>query len=185
MKHLRTAAAIAAASVVLLALAGPASAAPAEIEHWTEHNEWLHETPSDFCPGIGFDVLEVEDASGTARTVERRGETYWATTVRSETSWTNMETGKSFTSVFQGQDKDLWALTNDDDTLSLKILIAGPTQYYDADGNKLFKDVGRQFISVVIDSEGNWIEDTVSFDMKGNFETMGRDFCADLVEFTS
>ena len=185
MKHTRAVAAIAAASAALLAIGAPASAAPPEIDHWTEHIEHIeqqeHPTPP-WCPDVPFDVLYVEDSSGTFRGVMRQGEFYGASTFRGEASWTNTETGKSFSLVQQGQDKDQKVTDNGDGTWTIEILFVGPTQYYDDDGRKLFKDVGRTFLTIVVDENGDFVEE-LEFDARGRFETMDRDFCADVVEF--
>lgn len=185
MKRTRAVAAIAAASAVLLALATPASAAPPEIDHWTDHVEHIEQefhTDPPWCPDVPFDVLYVEDAHGTFRGVERRGEFYGASTLRVESSWTNTENDMTFRSVWQGQDKDMKVTSNDDGTTTIEILFVGPTQYYDNDGDKLFKDVGRTFVTIRVDEKGDFIEE-LDFDPRGRFETMDRDFCADVIEF--
>ena len=185
MKHTRAVAAIAAASAVLLALASPATAAPAEIDHWTDHVEHIeqeaHTTPP-WCPDVPFDVLYVEDAGGNFRGVERRGEFYGASTMHVEGTWTNTETGKSFSFVQRGLDKDQKVTDNGDGTKTIDILFVGPTQYYDDGGAKLFKDVGRIFLSIKVDANGDFIE-RLSYDDRGLFQTMDRDFCADVMTY--
>lgn len=186
MLHTRATAAAAAASIILLAIASPASAAPAVVDHWSEHIEHIEQiehAADGWCPDIPYLVQFVEDASGTFRGVERRGEFYGASTLRVETSFTNIENGKSFSSVWQGQDKDQVVTTNEDGTRTIEILFVGPTQYYDSDGNKLFKDVGRTFLTILVDAEGQFIEQ-LSVDGKGRFETADRDFCADVLAYT-
>lgn len=191
MKHTRSAALVAAVSAGLLALAAtPASAAPAEIDHWTftdshieqeEHDDFcLDENGDDLIP---YDVLFQEESHGNFRGVVRNGVFYGASTVHVEQSWTNVENGKTFSSVWQGQDKDQLVTPNPDGTTTLTILFTGPTQYYDADGNKVFKDVGRTFSTILLDADGEFKE-FIGFDSKGSFDTMDRDFCADLLEFT-
>jgi hypothetical protein len=88
----------------------------------------------------------------------------------------------TFRSVWQGQDKDMKVTSNDDGSTTIEILFVGPTQYYDNDGDKLFKDVGRTFVTIRVDEKGDFIEE-LDFDPRGRFETMDRDFCADVVEF--
>ena len=166
---MRAVAVIAAASAVLLALATPASAAPPEIDHWTDHVEHIEQefhTDPPWCPDVPFLVLYEEDAHGTFRGVERRGVFYGASTIRVEASWTNTENGKSFGFVWQGQDKDQTVTDNGDGTTTLEILFVGPTQYYDNDGNKLFKDVGRTFFTIVVDENGDFVEE-LDFDVEG------------------
>ena len=185
MKHTRAAAAAAAASAVLLAIGAPASAAPPLIEHWTDHVEHIEqEVAEDWCPEVGYPVLHIADASGTSREIERRGELYWASTLRVEESWTNVENGRTFSFVFHGQDKDMEVTTNEDGTTQLRVLFVGVTQYYDSDGNRLFKNVGRTFLDVLVDAQGEWIEESIVEDAKGRFDTADRNFCADILEFT-
>ena len=193
MKHTRAVAAIAAASAVLLALAAPASAAPPEIDHWTEHSEHIEQVEhaaDDWCPDIPFDVLYVDDSYGTFRGMVRGGKFIGATTIHSESAWINVETGKQFSRVWQGQEKDLKVVDNGDGTITLTGLFTGPTKYYDDDGNQVFKDVGRTFNTVILDEAGTpaYPDDDVfvefiSSEAKGSFDTMDRDFCADLMHF--
>jgi hypothetical protein len=193
MKHTRAVAAIAAASAVLLALATPASAAPPEIDHWTDHIEHIEQVEhaaDNWCPDIPFDVRYVEDAHGTFRGMVRGDKFYGATTIRSESAWINVDTGKRFSRVWQGQDKDLKVVDNGDGTITLTILFTGPTKYYDNDGNRVFMDVGRTFNTIVIDEAGtpgfpddDFFVEFVGSESKGSFDTMDRDFCADLMDF--
>ena len=188
MKHTRAMAAVAAASTALLWAAAPAVAAPPVIDHWTEHIDQIEQ---DAIPGwcvdeegnpiVPFPVRYVEDAHGTFREVVRRGETYGASTVHTEGSWTNTTNGKSFSFVHNGADKDQLVTTNPDGTRTLDILVTGPTQYYSPDGERLFKDVGRTFVTLVIDANGN-VLDAFDADLKGRYDTLDRDFCADIVE---
>ena len=188
MKHMRAAAtAAAAASVVLLAVGAPASAGQPIIDHWSEHIEHIEQiehAADNWCPDIPYDVLYVEDAHGTFREVMRRGEVYGASTVWIEGAWINEANGKSLSFVQHGQDKDQKVTTNEDGTRTIEVLLSGPTQYYDTDGNKVFKDVGRNFFTIIVDAEGEFLE-FLGGDARGNFGTEGRDFCADLLIYTS
>ena len=192
MKHTRAAAAIAALSGTLLVIGTTsATAAPAEIDHWTFSDSHIEqEEHDDFClDGEGneivpFDVLFEEESHGNFRGVMRNGVFYGQSTLHVELTWTNMETGKSFSSVWQGIDKDQQVVHNEDGTTTVTILFTGPTKYYGSDGELLFKDVGRTFSTIILDESGEF-QEFVSGDSKGRFETAGRDFCADLIEFTS
>ena len=192
MKHTRTAAAIAAVSAALLFLAAaPASAGPPEIDHWTsteshieqdahEEEGWCEdEDGNDLLP---FDVLWTENAHGTFRGLMRNGVFYGQSSLHVEQTWTNVDNDKTLTAVYQGVDKDQVVLPQDDGTTILTILHTGPTQYYADDGSKLFKDVGRTFLTIRVDENFDFLE-VFEDDSKGHFETMDRDFCADLMEF--
>ena len=188
MKHTHAAAAIAAASVALLWVAAPAAAGPPVIDHWTEHIDQIEQDEiEDWCVDeegnalVPFPVRYVEDSFGTYREVMRRGETYGASSVHTTASWTNTTNGKSFSLVHNGVDKDQFVTTNPDGTRTLDILVSGPTQYYGPDGEKLFKDVGRTFVTIVLDENGDFIE-AYDADLKGRYDTLDRDFCADIVE---
>jgi len=192
MKHTRTAAVIAGLSAGLLGLsATPATAAPAEIDHWTfsdSHIEQVFHELDGWCEDengedlIPFDVLWTENSHGNFRGVMRNGVFYGQSTVHVEQTWTNVENDKTFTSVWQGVDKDQVVVPQDDGTFIVTVLYTGPTQFYDSDGNKLFKDVGRTFSTIHLDANHDFIE-FIDGDSKGHFETMDRDFCADLMEF--
>jgi len=191
MKHMRAAASIAALSAALLVLGTTsASAAPPEIDHWTftdshveqdEHDDFcLDEEGNEIVP---FDVLFEENSHGNFRGMMRGGVFYGASTVHIELSWTNLDTGRSFSSVWQGQDKDLEVVANEDGTFTVTALFTGPTKYY-SDGELVFTDVGRTFATIIRDEDGEFVE-LLDADSKGRFATEGRDFCADLIEFTS
>ena len=188
MKHARAVATFAAASAVLLALAAPAAAAPPDIEHWTDRIDQIEQEEIEgWCVDeegdamVPFPVRYVEDSWGTFRGVMRRGEFYGASSVHVEASWTNTTNGKSFSFVHNGQDKDQFVTTNPDGTVTIDILTTGPTQYYGPDGERLFKDVGRTFVTIVLDENGDFIE-AYDADLKGRYDTMNRDFCADILE---
>ena len=195
MKHTRAVATFAAASALLLGIAAPASAGPPIIEQWTDHVDQIEQ---DEIPGwcvdedgnsiVPFDVRYVEDSYGTFRGVTRGGKFYNASTVHIEGSWINTETGKSFGFVRQGQDKDLRIVDNGDGTITVTVAITGPTQYYDDDGNKLFKNVGRSVNTVIWDEAGTpgMPDDDVFVEFVSSESTgqvTNRDFCADVLEF--
>ena len=192
MKNTRAAAIVAALSAALLTLgATSASAAPPEIDHWTFDDSHVEqEAHDDFCLDeegneiVPFDVLFEEHSHGNFRGMERNGVFYGASTVHIEQSWTNLETGMSFSSVWQGQDKDLHVMANEDGTFTVEVLFTGPTKYYDSEGDLLFTDVGRTFSTFLLDENGEFL-DFLGGDSRGRFETMDRDFCADLIEFTT
>lgn len=192
MNRLSFAAGIAAASALLLVPA-PALAAPPTIEHWTDHVEHIEqvEHAPDWCPDVPFDVLYVEDASGTFRFVRHGdGNHYGASSVEVRATWTNVETGESFGFVRRGSDKDLHVTDNGDDTITIDISNTGVTTYYDDEGTRLFKDAGRQTAQIVIDINGtpenpddDEFVEFIPGDLNGRWDTDGRDFCADVMEF--
>lgn len=192
MNRTSIAAGIAAASALLLVPA-PALAAPPTIEHWTDHIEHIEqvEHAPDWCPDVPFDVLYVEDARGTFRFVRHGdGNYYGASSLEVRASWTNVETGESFGFVRRGSDKDLHITDNGDDTITIDVSSTGVTTYYDDEGSRLFKDAGRQTGQVVIDINGtpenpddDEFVEFIPGDLNGRWDTDGRDFCADVMEF--
>ena len=193
MNRISIAAGLAAASIVLLAVAAPAVAAPPIVDHWTDHQEHIEqvEHAPDWCPDVPFDVLYVEDANGTFRFVRHGdGNYYGASSVEVRGSWTNVETGESFTFVRRGSDKDVHVTDNGDGTITIDVANTGVTTYYDDEGARLFKAVGRATGQIVIDINGtpeNPDDDEflefIPGDLHGRWDTEGRDFCADVMEF--
>lgn len=201
MKHTPLAAGVAALALLGLAVPAPAFAARPVVDHWTDHTDHIEqEAHDDWCPPeiVPFDVRYIEDAWGTFRFLQHGdGLYYGGTSLKVEGSWTNVENGKTFSFVRSGADKDLKVTDNDlndnpddDGTITITGVSTGPTTYYDDSGKRLFVDTGRNFYTVVIDINGTPSnpddDDFVEFlgaDLKGNFQTENRDFCADIVEF--
>ena len=190
----RTTIAAGIAAISALALFAPASAfaAPPIIDHWSDHIEVIEQDEiPDWCPDVPFDVLYTEDSHGTFRFVQRGDDNYYGgATFTSNFSWTNVETGKTFSGTRHGSDHDLLVTDNGDGTVTIDVHSTGATTYYDDDGNRLFIDAGRQTGTIVIDTNGTPGDPSddqfVAFlggDLTGHFETADRDFCADVMEF--
>ncbi len=185
---------LAAAAALSLAVAAPASAARPYLEHWSDHIEHIEQVEhDDWCTRdvVPFDVLYTEDAWGTFRFQQRGdGLYYGGSTFTSKFSWTNVETGATLSGISHGVDKDLHVTDNGDGKITIEVLHTGPTTYYDDNGDRLFIDTGRNFFSIVIDTNGtpsnpddDRFVEFLGADVKGHFETENRDFCADIVEF--
>lgn len=186
----------AAAAAVVMALAVPASAAPAVlVEHFTEHEEFLAQeefsTPEEeWCPQVDFPVWVVQDTSGTFRLLSHGDSPlHGASTFRSEGTFTNLENDQTFSFTSSGQDKDVRVTDLGGGLLSIEAQSTFRTTYYGPDGEKLFLDAGRVTFTLVIDTKGTPSDEDdveVSFEFggaTGHFQTAGRDFCADLIEF--
>jgi hypothetical protein len=195
MKRLLTISAAASAAVVM-ALAMPASAAPAVlVEHFAEHEEFLAQerfsTPEEeWCPQIDFPVWVVQDTSGTFRLLSHGDSPlYGAGTFTSEGTFTNLENDLTFSFTSSGQDKDLHVTDLGGGLLSIEGQSVFRTSYFGPDGRKLFLDAGRLTFTLVVDTKGTPSDEDdvdVSFEFGGStgvFQTTGRDFCADLIEF--
>ena len=108
---------------------------------------------------------------------------------------TNLATGGTYTNVFTGNSRDHTIVDNGDGTITITIFASGGSRFYDADGNFVLKDPGQSRFAFDIDfngTPGNPSDDVevpdsfrVVRSSTGNSDLSDRDFCADLVEFTS
>ncbi len=193
MKHISFATGVAAISAICIAAATPAAAAPPIIEHFDEHQEVLFVAGADpeFCPDLSFDVLWVEDAEGTFRFVRHGdGDYHGGASVKVAGSYTNPETGLTFSYTGSFSDRDIGVSDNGDGTVTLEVVNAGIFKYYDDAGERLFIDAGRNRFTIVLDTGGTPSDPSddefVAFlgnELNGRFDTAERDFCADLEEF--
>jgi hypothetical protein len=120
---------------------------------------------------------------------------YYRESVHGTVLTTNLETGGTFTNVFTGNSKDQVITDNGDGTITITTFASGGSRFYDADGNFVLKDPGEVRFSFDIDYNGtpgdpeDDVEIPDSFQLvrssTGNSDFSDRDFCADLVEFTS
>src|SRR6266516_2318237 len=100
-----------------------------------------------------------------------------------------------FHDVFTSGSRDHTIVDNGDGTITITSFASGGSRFYDADGNFVLKDPGQVRIAFDIDYNGtpgdpsDDIEVPDSFRVvrgsTGNSDLSDRDFCADLVEFTS
>ena len=103
--------------------------------------------------------------------------------------------GGTYTNVFTATSKDQTIVDNGDGTITITSFASGGSRFYDADGNFVLKDPGQVRFAFDIDFNGtpgdpsDDVEVPNSFRVvrgsTGNSDLSQRDFCADLVEFTS
>ena len=108
---------------------------------------------------------------------------------------TNLETGGTFTNVFTSNSRDHSIVDNGDGTITITVFASGGSRFYDANGKLVLRDPGQVRFAVDIDYNGtpgdpsDDVEVPDSFRVvrssTGNSDLSNRDFCADLVEFTS
>jgi hypothetical protein len=120
---------------------------------------------------------------------------YFRESVHGTVMTTNLETGGTFTNVFTANSRDHTIVDNGDGTITITVFASGASRFYDADGNFVLKDPGQFRFAFDIDYNGtpgdpsDDIEVPDSFRVvrasTGNSDLSDRDFCADLVEFTS
>ena len=120
---------------------------------------------------------------------------YYRESVRGTVVTTNLASGGTYTNVFTANGRDHTIVDNGDGTITITTYASGTSRYYDADGKLVLKDPGTVRFAFDIDYNGtpgdpsDDIEVPDSFRLvrasTGNSDFSDRDFCADLVEFTS
>jgi hypothetical protein len=180
-----------------LALAGvvlgstPATAKPIDKGHF--HDVFT----SDVYDCDGTPAQDSGDVSGNFL-FNQRGSSpfpYFRESVRGTVVTTNLETGGTYTQVFTSNSRDHTIVDNGDGTITITVFASGGARYYDSDGNLVLKDPGQIRFAFDIDYNGtpgdpsDDVEVPDSFRVirpsTGNSDFSDRDFCADLVEFTT
>jgi hypothetical protein len=174
-----------------IAAAGSVGAAP--LERGSFHDEGT-ETFADFCGDL--DVIHSWDISGNFLGAVRGadGLVRFQDSVRGTDVWTNTETGRSYTQIWSASTRDLKVTDNGDGTLTLLVQGSGGSRWYDGDGKLVLRDPGLVRFEVLIDHNGTpsdpFDDEEIAFlgIVKGSTglnETEGRDFCDDIILFTS
>jgi hypothetical protein len=169
----------------------PATAAPIDKGHF--HDVFT----SDVYNDCGIPAQDSGDVSGNF-VFNQRGSSpfpYYRESVHGTVVTTNLETGGTFTNVFTANSRDHTIVNNGDGTITITVFASGGSRFYDADGNLVLKDPGQTRFAFDIDYNGtpgdpsDDVEVPDSFRVvrssTGNSDLSDRDFCADLVEFTS
>ena len=183
--------------LVGLAIAGavlastPANARPIDKGHF--HDVFTGDVYD--CDGIP--AQDSGDVSGNFL-FNQRGSSqfpYYRESVHGSAMTTNLETGGTFTNVFSVNTRDHTIVDNGDGTITITSFASGTSRFYDADGNLVLEDPGQTRFAFDIDYNGtpgdpsDDIEVPDSFRIvrasTGNSDLSGRDFCADLAQFTS
>jgi len=120
---------------------------------------------------------------------------YYRESVRGTIVTTNLDTRGTYTNVFTANSRDHTIVDNGDGTITIATFASGGSRFYDANGNFVLKDPGQFRFAFDIDYNGtpgdpsDDVEVPDSFRVvrgsTGNSDLSDRDFCADLVEFTS
>jgi hypothetical protein len=169
----------------------PAAAQPIDKGHF--HDVFT----SDVYDCDGTPAQDSGDVSGNF-VFNQRGSSpfpYYRESVRGTVVTTNLETGGTFTNVFTANSRDHTIVDNGDGTITITVFASGASRFYDADGNFVLKDPGQLRFAVDIDYNGTPSDATDDVEVPGSFRIVrsstgnsdfsDRDFCADLVEFTS
>ena len=179
-----------------LAIAGtmlasaPATAKPIDKGHF--HDVFT----SDVYDCDGTLAQDSGDVSGNF-VFNQRGSSpfpYFRESVHGTVVTTNLETGGTYTNVFTANGRDHTIVDNGDGTITITVFASGNSRFYDTDGRLVLRNSGQSRFAFDIDYNGtpgdptDDVEVPDSFrvvrDSTGHNETAGRDFCADLVEFT-
>ena len=180
-----------AATVAALLTGAPAIARPIDSGHATD----TFESDVYDCDGI-----PARD-TGTAHinfTFNQRGSSpfpYYRESVRFTGVTTNLTTGGTFTNIATLNSRDHKITDNGDGTITILVNASGGSRYYDQFGKLVLKDPGNVRFAVDVDYNGtpsdpdDDVEVPDSFRIvrpsTGNSDFSGRDFCADLRQFTS
>jgi hypothetical protein len=182
--------------LVGLAIAGavlastPASARPIDKGHF--HDVFTGDVYD--CDGIP--AQNSGDVSGNFL-FNQRGSSpfpYYRESVRGTVVTTNLETGGTYTNVFSVSTRDHTIVDNGDGTITITSFASGGSRFYDTDGNLVLKDPGQVRFAFDIDYNGTPGDPSDDIEVPGSFRIVrastgnsdlsGRDFCADLAEFT-
>jgi hypothetical protein len=179
------------AACAVVASASPVNAAP--LERGSFHDVGS-ESLEDFCGDL--DVIYSFDVSGSFLVIARGpdGLVHFRDSVRGTEVFTNTETGRSYTGVFTIASRNLKVTDNGDGTLTLLIQGSGSQKWYDGDGKLVLRDTGLTRVEILVDHAGTPTDPSddefleflgVVKGPTGRNDTEGRDFCEDLILFTS
>jgi hypothetical protein len=119
---------------------------------------------------------------------------YYRESVRGTVVTTNLN-GGTYTNVFTANSKDQTIVDNGDGTITITVFASGGSRFYDTNGKLVLRDPGEVRFAFDVDFAGtpsdpsDDVEIPDSFRLvrgsTGNSDLSDRDFCADLVEFTT
>jgi hypothetical protein len=169
----------------------PATAKPIDKGHF--HDVFT----SDVYDCDGTQAQDSGDVSGNF-VFNQRGSSafpYYRESVRGTIVTTNLENDGTYTNVFTANSRDHTIVNNGDGTITITTFASGGSRFYDTNGKLVLRDPGQLRFAFDIDYNGtpgdpsDDIEVPDSFrvvrDSTGRNDLEGRNFCADLVEFTS
>jgi hypothetical protein len=185
-------AAVAACGLALvggMVASAPAAAQPVDQGHF-------HDVFTDFFDCDGTPTQIDGDVFGSFNAVRHGSELVsYRESVSGTQVFTNLNTGGTFTEIFAVNSRDAQVTDNGDGTLTIVGQAAGADRYYDTDGNFVLNDPGQIRFQFMVDDGGTPGDPFDDEEIEGSFQivrestgrndTQGRDFCADLVTFTS
>jgi hypothetical protein len=169
----------------------PATAQPIDKGHF--HDVFT----SDVYDCDGTPAQDAGDVSGNFLGNQRGSSPfpYFRESLHGTVVTTNLETGGTFTNVFTASSRDHVITDNGDGTITITVFASGGSRFYATEGNLVLKDPGQTRFAFDVDYNGtpsdpsDDVEVADSFRVvrasTGNSDLSNRNFCADLVEFTS
>ena len=191
MTHHPMRAAAAACGVVLaggMVLSAPAVARP--FEQGRFHDVFTEEFDCDGTP-----TRLDGDVSGNFTGVLHQGLVHFRQSIHATLVYTNLTTMGTFTQISTENSRDAQVIDNGDGTLTIVVHATGSSRLYDSDGNFVLADPGQIRFQFMVDNGGTPGDPSDDVEIDGSFEvvrestgrndTQERDFCEDLVTFTS
>jgi hypothetical protein len=177
-----------------LAVAGlvagtPASAAPLDKGHF--HDVF---TESFDCDGTAVDHVSEVDVNFLFNQRGSSAFPYYRESVRGTDTFTNLDTGGTYTNNFTANSKDQTIVDNGDGTITITVFAAGGSRWLDQYGKLVLKDPGEFRFAFDVDYNGTPGNPDDDQEVADSFRVVrdstgvnivDRDFCADLLEFTS
>jgi hypothetical protein len=156
----------------------------------------FHDVFTDFFDCDGTPTHFDGDVFGNFTFVRRgSGLAYFREGIRGRLVYTNLNTGGTFTQIFTANSRDARVTDNGDGTLTIVVQAAGSARFYDTDGNFVLADPGQIRFQFMVDDGGTPDDPFDDEEIEGTFQivqesagrndTQDRDFCTDLVAFTS
>jgi len=166
----------------------PASAAPLDKGHF--HDVF---TESFDCDGTPVDHVSEVDVNFVFNQRGSSAFPYYRESVRGTDTFTNLDTGGTYTNDFTANSKDQTIVDNGDGTITITVFAAGGSRWLDQNGRLVLKDPGEFRFAFDIDYNGTPGNPDDDQEVADSFRVVrdstgvnivGRDFCADLREFT-
>lgn len=184
---------LAASIAVAAVFAGAAQVGAAPVEKGTYHDVGS-EVLEDLCGDL--DVLHSWDVSGSYLGAVRGvdGLVHFRDSSRGIDTFTNPDTGRSYTQAWTSNNQDMRVTDNGDGTLTILIQGSGGSRWYDGDGKLVLRDPGLVRFEILVDDGGTpsdpFDDEFIEYlgEVKGSTgrnDTEGRDFCEDLLLFTA
>lgn len=163
----------------------PAAAKPVERG---EFHDVFTEVIDDFCDVPGFTVANEFAVDGTfaLKSHGPDGLLFYVEHATSSQTFTSLANGLSVVDKTRVVDKDLHVTDNGDGTLTIVILVTGPSTLYGPDGQAIARNPGQVRFEVVVDHAGTPTDpsDDVELSFTQIKGSTGRsdDFCAAVID---